>query len=496
VDRTEIWERIRREARVAGLRDARTPSLEAVERRRMQLWILTAVLVVALSSGAVVLSMWPRRAPDLASPAVLRLGIVLLSLAFCAYAIEKELHLRRLTRLLTDEQVLNAALANRLREVSLLLEVGKAMNSVLDLDAVLGVILRGSLRLLGASAGALSLVEGEELVAVAAVGGGVVPGHRLRLGEGTAGTVALTRQPLLAEGADGAGTELCVPLLHRGELLGVLAVRSERSGSFGEYDLRALATLAEQAAAAIANARLYQAERRHVAELLELDRMKSEFVALVTHELRTPLTTILAAAETARRPAVREQGATDELFGIIAEQSKRLAGMVEDLLAAARVERKEGAPTLEEIDLAALARLAVRDLGIAGRPVELEAPEHAPVVGDALLLRRILDNLLDNAHKYGAPPVRLVVEPRGERILLSVLDAGPGVPEEARERIFERFARLDEHRSKPGLGLGLPIVRGLAEACGGRVWVEEAPGGGAAFRVDLPAARVPAREAV
>lgn len=493
MDRTEIWERIRREARVAGLRDARTPSLEAVERRRMQLWILTVVLVVALSSGAVVLSMWPGRAPDLASPAVLRLGIVLLSLAFCAYAIEKELHLRRLTRLLTDEQVLNAALANRLREVSLLLEVGKAMNSVLDLDAVLGVILRGSLQLLGASAGALSLVEGEGLVAAAAVGDGVAPGHRLHLGEGTAGTVALTREPLLAEGE---GTELCVPLLHRDELLGVLAVRSERSGSFGEYDLRALATFAEQAAAAIANARLYEAERSHVAELLELDRMKSEFVALVTHELRTPLATILAAAETARRPAVREQGATDELLGIIAEQSKRLAGMVEDLLAAARFERKEEAPALAEVDLAALARLAVRDLGIAGRPVELEAPEHAPVVGDALLLRRILDNLLDNAHKYGAPPVRLVVEPRGERILLSVLDAGPGVPEEARERIFERFARLDEHRSKPGLGLGLPIVRGLAEACGGRVWVEEAPGGGAAFRVDLPAARVPAREAV
>jgi signal transduction histidine kinase len=494
VDRTEISERIRREARVAGLRDARAPSLEAVERRRMQLWILTAVLVVALSSGAVVLSLWPGRTPDLASPAVLRLGIVLLSLAFCAYAIEKELHLRRLTRLLTDEQVLNAALANRLHEVTLLLEAGKAMNSVLDLDAVLGVILRGSLRLLGANAGALFLVEGEELVAAAAAGDGVAPGRRLRPGEGPAGTVARTREPLLAAGD--AGAELCVPLLHRGELLGVLAVRSDRGGAFGEYDLRALAALGEQAAAAIANARLYEAERSHVAELLELDRMKSEFVALVTHELRTPLTTILAAAETARRPAVRERGATDELLGIIAEQSKRLAAMVEDLLAAARFERREAVPSLTEVDLAALCRLAVRDFGIAGRPVELEGPDHAPVVGDPLLLRRIVDNLLDNAHKYGAPPVRLVLEPRGERIVLSVLDAGTGIPAEARGRIFERFARLDQHRSKPGLGLGLPIVRGLAEACGGRVWVEDAPGGGAAFRVELRAARVPARGAV
>ncbi|HXF70988.1 MAG TPA: ATP-binding protein [Actinomycetota bacterium] len=496
MDRTQISERIRREARVAGLRDVRAPSLEAVERRRTQLWILAAVLVVALASGAVVLSMWPGRAPDLGSPAVLRLGIVLLSVAFCAYAFEKELHLRRLTRLLTDEQVLNAALANRLREVSLLLEAGKAMNSVLDLEAVLGVILGGALRLLDASGGAVLLAQDGQLAAAAAHGDGIARGERLPLGEGTAGRVALTRDPLIAEAGEGAGSELCVPLLHREELLGVLAVRGEPGRTFSEYDLRVLATFAEQAAAAIANARLYEAERSHVAELLEVDRMKSEFVALVTHELRTPLTTILAAAETARRPGVREQGATDELLGIIAEQSKRLAGMVEDLLAAARVERRDTAPSLAEVDLAVLARLAARDFGVAGRPVEVEGPDHAPVVGDALLLRRILDNLLDNAHKYGAPPVRLVLEDRADRILLSVVDAGAGVPPEARERIFERFARLDDHRSKPGLGLGLPIVRGLAEACGGRVWVEDAPGGGAAFRVDLRAARVPAREAV
>jgi two-component system sensor histidine kinase KdpD len=81
--------------------------------------------------------------------------------------------------------------------------------------------------------------------------------------------------------------------------------------------------------------------------------------------------------------------------------------------------------------------------------------------------------------------VRIVLHPDGDRIVLSVIDAGRGVPPHEREKIFDRFYRTDTTGQKPGVGLGLPIVRGLAEACGGSVWVEDAPGGGAAFRVAL-----------
>ena len=97
----------------------------------------------------------------------------------------------------------------------------------------------------------------------------------------------------------------------------------------------------------------------------------------------------------------------------------------------------------------------------------------------------MLTNLIENAHKYGADPVRVEVQVADDQVVLSVIDAGPGVPPEERERIFERFYRSDPNGTKPGMGLGLSIVRGLVESCGGTVWVEDAPGGGAAFRVAL-----------
>src|SRR3954449_5220152 len=111
-------DRIRREARVVGLRGVQIPSLEAVERRRLQLWIVTAVLLVSVAVGAALLSLWPN-APvrSLVTPSVLRIAVVMISVSFCAYAIEKEMHLRRLSGLLVDERVLTVALQNRLHEV-------------------------------------------------------------------------------------------------------------------------------------------------------------------------------------------------------------------------------------------------------------------------------------------------------------------------------------------------------------------------------------------
>lgn len=116
--------------------------------------------------------------------------------------------------------------------------------------------------------------------------------------------------------------------------------------------------------------------------------------------------------------------------------------------------------------------------------------ESALALGEDESLRRIIDNLIGNASKYGAPPVRVDVAEEPSRIVISVLDGGPGIPKADRERVFERFQRLDQDRSRPGIGLGLSIVRGLVRALGGVVWVEDAPEGGAAFMIALrPAAR-------
>jgi GAF domain-containing protein len=192
-----------------------------------------------------------------------------------------------LTRSLTDERVLTAALTNRLHEVSLLLDAGKQMNAHLQMDELLDTILRSACELLDATGGSVMLVEETDLVTVCALGRDAAVGQRMRLGEGVAGYVAIRRDPVLIDGhADPdlfpglvlrepyVESAMSVPLVHRAELQGVLNVNAPIGRSFTEYDLRALAVFAEQAALAVANARLYEAERAHVAALLDLRKKR------------------------------------------------------------------------------------------------------------------------------------------------------------------------------------------------------------------------------
>jgi two-component system, OmpR family, sensor histidine kinase KdpD len=496
-DDERVTERIRQEARVAGLRDFRTPSLEAVERRRLQLWILTAILLISVSLGVVFVSTWQTSVTKVfAGTPVMRIAIVLLSIAFSVYAIEKERHLRKLSRLLIDERVLTTALSNRLREVELLLEAGKAMNDVLELSVVLDTMLGSAIELLGSDSGSVMLREGDELVVAYAHGNAQAAGRRVRLGEGIAGHVAESREAILVQGKADSGdfpglvsndlgvhSAISAPLIHRDELLGVLNVNSSGDRVFTEFDLRAVSLFAEQAAAAIANARLYEVERSQVEELTHLDRMKSQFVALVSHELRAPIASIIGAIASARKPEMAEH--RKELQDVVEMAALHLGTMVEDLLVAADLERGEAARRLEPVDLARVVREAGADHALSDREIQVTAPHAAVVVCDREYVRRILDNLVDNAFKYGRPPVRIEVAGESEYVWLSVLDDGRGVPEADREKVFDRFKRLDAMDGH-GLGLGLSVVEGLVEAMGGTIRAEAAPGGGAAFRIRFP----------
>ena len=274
---------IQKAARVVGLRDFSTPSLEAVERRRLQLWFVMAVMLLALAAVAVVGSLSTAMATSSPwlSPTAVRGTVVALTVGFCIYAFEKELHLRRLTLLLADERVLTAALTNRLREVSSLLEAGKAVNSALELPNVLDIILRSAVELLDGNDGSIMLIEGHQRLRVVCVHGNEHARDAvIQLGTGVAGRVAESLEPLLISGqADRAQfrdlhrrvqpveSAMSVPLVSRGELLGVLNVNAAAGRPFTEYDLRAVSLFAEQAAAAIANGRLFEAERLHTAEL-------------------------------------------------------------------------------------------------------------------------------------------------------------------------------------------------------------------------------------
>jgi diguanylate cyclase (GGDEF)-like protein len=269
---------VERAARIAGLNHFEPLSLEAVERRRLQLWAIASVLLVTVAlalvlfasgraSGAAPLPRW-------LSPTVVQYGLLALITLFCAYALEKELHLRRLTHLLVEEKVLTAALTHRLRELSSLLAAGKAINLGLDLDQVLDTIVASALEILDGRDGSIMLASGgRELRTVATGGRSSAHGARVAFGEGIAGRVAATQEPLLISGevarvasahraaeTPAPRSAMSVPLLHRGALLGVLNVNA-RSRDYTEHDLRALSLFGEQAASAIANAQLYQAQR-------------------------------------------------------------------------------------------------------------------------------------------------------------------------------------------------------------------------------------------
>jgi len=211
------------------------------------------------------------------------------------------------------------------------------------------------------------------------------------------------------------------------------------------------------------------------------------FSANAAHELRTPLTTMLGEVQvTLRRDRSAEDYRTS--LEVVEEEARRLSRLVEMLLALARADAGTLNPATLRFDLARAARLAA-DRAIvahagADRRLALRV-QPATALGDPLLAGRVLDNLLDNAFRHGGERVELSVEATPGWIRVAVSDDGPGVPATIRDRVFERFSR--EGAPASGFGLGLAIARALAEAQGGRLWLDEAAQG-ARFVVDLPAA--------
>ena len=258
------------EGRVIELHEAQPPTLDDVELRRLHLWIVMIVLVVTVVACLFLIAVWgelPLAAPLMVLPVVV---------GYCAYGIQQEKRLRRATRHLLSERVLVSALERRLEELTALLDAGRAMNDVLELSEVLERILDNALDLLSASTGSVMLLEPpDELRTVCVRGNEGARGSVVHVGEGVAGRVAAMREALLIQGElEGHGhrvhtpdSAMSVPLMHRGDILGVLNVNGETGRVFDEYDLRALSVFGEHAASSIANARLYEAERSNAEAL-------------------------------------------------------------------------------------------------------------------------------------------------------------------------------------------------------------------------------------
>jgi signal transduction histidine kinase len=233
-------------------------------------------------------------------------------------------------------------------------------------------------------------------------------------------------------------------------------------------------------------------------ERQRLERVRRDFVANASHELRTPLTSIRGFVEALEDGAVAEPETAQRFLGKIRTHADRMASLVDDLLELSRLESGERPPRYEEVlpsevvedVVASFSRLA-QSRGIH----LLRGDDTAPAVTtDADRVRRILENLVENAVKYTGPGGRVEVSSRRgpeEGAVFEVKDNGPGIGAEHLSRIFERFYRVDKARSRElgGTGLGLAIVRHLAEGMGATVTVESAVGQGTTFRVSVPAGR-------
>ncbi len=213
------------------------------------------------------------------------------------------------------------------------------------------------------------------------------------------------------------------------------------------------------------------------------DRTRRRFISDASHELRSPVAVMRNEAEVAlRHPAAADM---DELATTVAAESKRMSIIIDDLLALAR--HDEGVPTAStEVDLDDI----VLHEASRGRrvPVEVSAVSAGRVAGRSDELGRLVGHLLDNAARHAATSVSVSLGTVGDRIELSVDDDGPGVATDDRELIFERFARLDDARTRDqgGAGLGLAVARGIAERSGGTLTVSESRLGGARFIASFP----------
>jgi two-component system sensor histidine kinase KdpD len=289
---------------------------------------------------------------------------------------------------------------------------------------------------------------------------------------------------------------LYLPLGTGGGVVGVLGVRPTPEDRFrAPEQLHLLETFAALIAVAVEQARLAE-EARTIQQLEEMDRLKSEFIAVASHELRTPLASL--ASEIA---LLRERlGGVDErerhVLDTAQEDMKRLRALVDDLLDLSKLESGRTELELRVVEPRVLVQDAIRTFsGSAeekriqlGWEISADAP---PVFADAAQVERVLSNLISNALRFTDEGGRILVaaDNVGEFVQFSVSDNGRGIPLESQSRIFDSFVQRDRARSADGTGLGLAISRAIVRAHGGEIWVDSGPGPGSVFTFTMPVAK-------
>jgi signal transduction histidine kinase/ActR/RegA family two-component response regulator len=395
-------------------------------------------------------------------------------------------------------------------QMKTLFELSSRLSRDLNLDFRLQFVCEKSVELTAARSSVLFLrVEADEEEFAARASQGLQPlqwaplrfqGSASLCGKAIAERVAIRRVgpgvTAAADGLDAAWTRLAaesiliVPLVTEQGVLGALVVL-DKAGGFTQEDEDFLTLFAGSAAIALENAILYE-------RTLELDRLKSEFVAVVSHEIRTPLTVIKGALEILGDDRL---WTLDERQGRLLEGAQancdRLLVLIRDILDFSKLDSNAMVMNFETASLSEVLRTAVGDLSplLAQHDLELVqeiAADLPPVVLDEYRILQVVTNLVSNAIKFSTPGhrVHLRAETQDGSVVVHVRDEGEGIAPRDRKRLFKKFSQVDSSTTRKvgGTGLGLVICKAIVEAHGGAIWCESEIGSGSTFSFRLPVA--------
>ncbi len=397
-----------------------------------------------------------------------------------------------------------------------LFELSKDIARDLGIEFRSRVICEKARQITGAATSALFVVtEDESLFRARAVSGyegpdGAREGLVFHAGEGLNGIVATSQTPIRRAGpvhAAGLGLPvpagdprdgaLVVPLVADARVVGTLMVLG-KSGGFTQDDEDFLALFASSAAIALTNSMLYE-------QTLELDRLKSDFVAVVSHELRTPLAVVLGNLELLGDDRFWQLNAQQSQFLKSATtNSHRLLHLINDILDFSKLENASLPMTRSPNELSEVIRQTAENLSRLFEERELNlkldlADDLPPAEIDEQRIAQVLTNLISNAIKFSPPgaPVEVTVRHEEGQAVVRVRDHGEGIRREDIPRLFKKFSQLDSRSTRKvgGTGLGLAICKGIVEAHGGQIWAESEPGEGSTFVFTLPLAADPAQAA-
>jgi signal transduction histidine kinase len=404
-----------------------------------------------------------------------------------------------------QEEILSQRVAEATKRMATLYEVGKEISESLNVQRTLNLIVERAVLVTGAKAGIIFLHKENTGHFTGEVGVGVdhekLRALRFREGEGVNGRVAANQlsevvgdetagDPVLSR--LGTLSALVVPMVLKGALIGTIDVLDREGGAFRREDREILDLFGSQAAIAIVNAQLYERAQ-------ELDRMKSEFVAVVSHEVRTPLTSIKGSLELLSDPKYFNlHPSQKDLLEICQTNVDRLIVLINDILDFSKIEYSRFPLNFDRVAVAPLVLEVVSNLeGLAAQKrirLERSLPADLPdLEADGFRLSQVLTNLVGNALKFSPPDtsVSISVEALRREVAFTIADEGNGIAPEDIPKLFRKFQQLDSSttRKEGGTGLGLAISKGIVEGHGGRIWVESEIGKGSRFCFAIPVTR-------